>query len=166
MSVPRVAVGPYPSDFATDAVRAGGGTVVDLTDSPDSLVWLDPTDVPGLAAWLEQVPAARWVQLPFAGVERVAEAGLLDEVRIWTCAKGAYAEPVASLWPWPACATSRPESRPDRGGSRPGPACTTARSPSWAEEASPLRSFSSWRRSGSRRPWSAATRHRCPERPG
>jgi phosphoglycerate dehydrogenase-like enzyme len=95
MSVPRVAVGPYPSDFATDAVRAGGGTVVDLTDSPDSLVWLDPTDVPGLAAWLEQVPAARWVQLPFAGVERVAEAGLLDEVRIWTCAKGAYAEPVA-----------------------------------------------------------------------
>jgi phosphoglycerate dehydrogenase-like enzyme len=41
------------------------------------------------------VPDARWVQLPFAGVERVAEAGLLDDERIWTCAKGAYAEPVA-----------------------------------------------------------------------
>ena len=37
----------------------------------------------------------RWVQLPFAGVERVAEFGLLDHDRIWTCAKGSYAEPVA-----------------------------------------------------------------------
>jgi phosphoglycerate dehydrogenase-like enzyme len=35
------------------------------------------------------------VQLPFAGVEKVAEAGLLDTERVWTCAKGAYAEPVA-----------------------------------------------------------------------
>ncbi len=95
MPAPRVAVGPYPSDFAVDAVRAGGGEVVDLTDGPDSLVWLDPGDVDGLAAWLGEVPAARWVQLPFAGVERVADAGLLDTDRVWTCAKGAYAEPVA-----------------------------------------------------------------------
>jgi phosphoglycerate dehydrogenase-like enzyme len=35
------------------------------------------------------------VQLPFAGVEKVAEAGVLDGERVWTCAKGAYAEPVA-----------------------------------------------------------------------
>jgi phosphoglycerate dehydrogenase-like enzyme len=95
MSAPRVAVGPFPSEFATDAVRAGGGTVVDLDDGPDSLVWLDPGDVDGLSAWLARAPDARWVQLPFAGVERVADAGLLDEGRIWTCAKGAYAEPVA-----------------------------------------------------------------------
>ncbi len=95
MTAPRVAVGPYPSDFATDAVREGGGVVVELHESPDSLVWLDPADVVGLTAWLEQVPSARWVQLPFAGVERVAAAGLLDDTRIWTCAKGAYAEPVA-----------------------------------------------------------------------
>ena len=95
MTPPRVAVGPHPSSFATDAVREGGGEVVDLTDRPDSLVWLDPGDVDGLAAWLGDVPDARWVQLPFAGVERVAEAGLLDDHRIWTCAKGAYAEPVA-----------------------------------------------------------------------
>ncbi len=95
MTPPRVAVGPYPSDFATDAVRDGGGEVVDLADRPDSLVWLDPTDVAGLTEWLAEVPDARWVQLPFAGVERVAEAGLLDDERIWTCAKGAYAEPVA-----------------------------------------------------------------------
>jgi phosphoglycerate dehydrogenase-like enzyme len=95
MTPPRVAVGPHPSSFATDAVRDGGGEVVDLTDRPDSLVWLDPGDVEGLAGWLAEVPDARWVQLPFAGVERVAEAGLLDDQRIWTCAKGAYAEPVA-----------------------------------------------------------------------
>jgi len=95
MPPPRVAVGPFPSDFATHAVRDGGGLVVDLADRPDSLVWLDPGDVAGLTAWLAEVPDARWVQLPFAGVERVAEAGLLDDQRIWTCAKGAYAEPVA-----------------------------------------------------------------------
>ena len=95
MTPPRVAVGPFPSEFATDAVRQGGGEVVDLADRPDSLVWLDPGDVAGLTAWLAEVPDARWVQLPFAGVERVAAAGLLDDDRIWTCAKGAYAEPVA-----------------------------------------------------------------------
>lgn len=95
MTPPRVAVGPFPSAFATNAVHAGGGEVVNLDDGPDSLVWLDPSDVDGLAGWLGQVPDARWVQLPFAGVERVAEAGILDDERIWTCAKGAYAEPVA-----------------------------------------------------------------------
>jgi phosphoglycerate dehydrogenase-like enzyme len=95
MSAPRVAVGPFPSQFATDAVREGGGTAVDLADGPDSLVWLDPSDVDGLKQWLAEAPDARWVQLPFAGVERVAEAGVLDDARIWTCAKGAYAEPVA-----------------------------------------------------------------------
>jgi len=95
MSPPRVAVGPFPSEFATEAVLAGGGEVVGRDDRPDSLVWLDPGDVDGLAVWLAEVPLARWVQLPFAGVERVAAAGLLDDERIWTCAKGAYAEPVA-----------------------------------------------------------------------
>ena len=95
MNPPRVAVGPFPSPFAADAVREGGGEVVDLVDRPDSIVWLDPGNVAGLTGWLAEVPDARWVQLPFAGVERVAEAGLLDDRRIWTCAKGAYAEPVA-----------------------------------------------------------------------
>jgi len=95
MPAPRVAVGPFPSEFAVDAVHGGGGVVVELDDSPDSLVWLDPHDVDGLRRWLAEAPGARWVQLPFAGVEKVAEAGLLDADRTWTCAKGAYAEPVA-----------------------------------------------------------------------
>ena len=95
MAPPRVAVGPFPSGFATDAVRAGGGIVVDRDDRPECLVWLDPADVAGLTTWLAELPDVRWIQLPFAGVERVAEAGLLDDTRVWTCAKGAYAEPVA-----------------------------------------------------------------------
>ena len=95
MSSPRIAVGPRQGSFATDAVRDAGGTVVDIADKPDAIVWLDPADVAGLAAWLSEAPDVRWVQLPFAGVEPVAEYGLLDEARAWTCAKGSYAEPVA-----------------------------------------------------------------------
>ncbi len=49
----------------------------------------------GLADQLAIAPDARWVQLPFAGVERVARVGVLDHDRVWTCAKGSYAEPVA-----------------------------------------------------------------------
>jgi phosphoglycerate dehydrogenase-like enzyme len=33
--------------------------------------------------------------LPWAGVEAVAGSGLFDTARVWTCAKGSYAEPVA-----------------------------------------------------------------------
>jgi phosphoglycerate dehydrogenase-like enzyme len=95
MPAPRIAVGPVPASFATDAVVAGGGSVVDITDHPDALVWLDPMEVKGLADQLALAPGLRWVQLPFAGVERVAEFGLLDHDHVWTCAKGSYAEPVA-----------------------------------------------------------------------
>ncbi len=95
MTVPRIAVGPVAGEFAVRAVEDGGGTVVALRDSPDALVWLDPADVTGLEAALAAAPAVRWVQLPFAGVERVVAAGLVDAGRIWTCAKGSYAEPVA-----------------------------------------------------------------------
>lgn len=91
----RVAIGPRAGSFAVDAVKAGGGTVVEGGDNPDALVWLDPGDVAGLAEAIEVAPGLRWVQLPFAGVERVAEAGLFDHRRAWTSAKGAYAEPVA-----------------------------------------------------------------------
>lgn len=95
MSIPRVAVGPFPSEFATDAVAEAGGKLVTIDESPDALVWLDPHDVKGLADQVAAAPGLRWVQLPFAGVEKVAEYGLLDHDRIWTCAKGSYAEPVA-----------------------------------------------------------------------
>jgi phosphoglycerate dehydrogenase-like enzyme len=91
----RVAVGPAHSGFAENAVRDGGGEPTDVDASAEALVWLDPADIDGLRAALATARSARWVQLPFAGVEQVAAAGLLDPGRVWTSAKGAYAEPVA-----------------------------------------------------------------------
>jgi phosphoglycerate dehydrogenase-like enzyme len=95
MTAPRIAVGPQPWDTVISAVREAGGELAEIGPDADALVWLDAGDVDGLTKALADAPAARWVQLPFAGVERVAEAGLLDPARTWTCAKGAYAEPVA-----------------------------------------------------------------------
>ncbi len=95
MTAPRIAIGPRPASLATDAVVAGGGSIVDVADLPDALVWLDPADMAALGEWLAATPSVRWVQLPFAGVELVAEAGLLDRRHTWTCAKASYAEPVA-----------------------------------------------------------------------
>ncbi|HEX3460347.1 MAG TPA: D-isomer specific 2-hydroxyacid dehydrogenase family protein [Acidimicrobiales bacterium] len=93
--VPRVAIGPKAGSFAVEAVEKGGGTVVDVGDGPDAVVWLDSADMAGLSAALEKAPQAEWVQLPFAGVELAVEAGLLGHDRQWTSAKGAYGEPVA-----------------------------------------------------------------------
>ena len=67
--------------------------VVSLTDDPEALVWLDSHDVGGLTEALATAPGIRWVQLPSAGVESMTE--VIDQTRIWTCAKGAYAQPVA-----------------------------------------------------------------------
>jgi phosphoglycerate dehydrogenase-like enzyme len=91
----RVAIGPARSDFAEKAVREGGGEPTDVDASAEALVWLDAADVDALRTALATASSARWVQLPFAGIERVAAAGLLDPARAWTSAKGAYAEPVA-----------------------------------------------------------------------
>jgi phosphoglycerate dehydrogenase-like enzyme len=90
-----IAIGPVARDSAVRAVREGGGEPTGVDASAEALVWLDPADVDGLRAALSTATSARWVQLPFAGIERVASAGILDTGRTWTCAKGAYAEPVA-----------------------------------------------------------------------
>ncbi len=98
VTAPRVALAPAHTAFteqAEKAVRNGGGEPVDVDDHADALVWLRIRDIDGLPEALADASSARWVQLPFAGVERVAAAGLLDPARVWTSAKGAYAEPVA-----------------------------------------------------------------------
>jgi len=92
---PRIAIGPEPRESVARAVRIAGGEPTPVDAEADALVWLEPRDLAGLGQALKAAPAARWVQLPFAGIERVAEAGLLDSDHVWTCAKGAYAEPVA-----------------------------------------------------------------------
>lgn len=94
MTSPRVAIGPGRSGFAFDAVRAGGGVPADAESRADALIWLSPPDTEGLRSALDAT-SARWVQLSSAGVEQVLAAGLLGPERIWTSAKGSYAEPVA-----------------------------------------------------------------------
>ena len=93
MSAARIALSPAAEDFAADAVRAGGGEVVGLDEQPDALVWTTPGDYTALQSALDRAPTARWVQLPFAGIETVVDR--LDRDRVWTCAKGVYSEPVA-----------------------------------------------------------------------
>ena len=92
---PRIALGPSETAFAVDALRAGGGEVVALGDEPEALVWTSPRHVDELKGVLASTPTLRWVQLPFAGVERHVAAGLIDSSLVWTCAKGSYAKPVA-----------------------------------------------------------------------
>ena len=89
-----IAVAPEEAPWAVDAIRRGGGEPVRLDQGPLGLVWTT-----GAAAELRDVlrshPEISWVQLPMAGIEKMAEAGVLDRRRQWTSAKGAYAEPVA-----------------------------------------------------------------------
>ncbi|HVA75083.1 MAG TPA: D-isomer specific 2-hydroxyacid dehydrogenase family protein [Acidimicrobiales bacterium] len=95
MSAPRVAIGPRSAPFAEDAVLAGGGVPVKVDEPADALVWLSAHRMEALKEVLDREPRIRWVQLPFAGVEKAVESGVIDSSRQWSCAKGSYAEPVA-----------------------------------------------------------------------
>jgi phosphoglycerate dehydrogenase-like enzyme len=77
----------------TDAVTEAGGVVCDPADA-DGIVWTDPGDPEGLRRVLAESPAS-WIQLPFAGIEPFVAAGVIDRERVWTCAKGIYAESCA-----------------------------------------------------------------------
>lgn len=94
MGAPRVAIGPSRDALADGAVRAAGGVPTSPDSAADALVWLAPRDTAGLAAALAAT-GARWVQLSSAGIEFTAAAGLLDHDRVWTSAKGVYADLVA-----------------------------------------------------------------------
>ena len=85
--------GDPPDDELFDAVRRGGGEIADA-EKADGIVWVDPSDPDGLKQALERSPA-RWVQLPFAGIEPFVSAGVIDEGHAWTCAKGIYGESCA-----------------------------------------------------------------------
>jgi phosphoglycerate dehydrogenase-like enzyme len=92
---PRIALVPERAPaWMADAVTAGGGHLVAPREA-EGLVWGSPVDADGLAAALRDAPGVRWVQLPWAGVERFVQ--LMDDDRLWTCGKGVYAEPVAEM---------------------------------------------------------------------
>jgi phosphoglycerate dehydrogenase-like enzyme len=95
----RMYVGPERDYFGAEyadafleAVKRGGGVIVDDPEEAEALVWLgsDNSRLPELLH-----PDVRWVQLPSAGVEDWIEKGLIDTERIFTSAAGVYAETVA-----------------------------------------------------------------------
>jgi len=86
-----VAPGPVATVVA-DAITNAGGELVDDGDA-EALIWTDPSDAGALAGLLTTRPDVRWVQLPFAGVDRFG--ALFEDGRTWTSTKGAYSEPVA-----------------------------------------------------------------------
>src|SRR5688500_5053936 len=92
---PRIAIAPDSSPiWMIEAGNEGGGHVVPLAEA-EGIVWGDPRDPAALETALDQAPKARWVQLPFAGIENFVH--LLDDDHIWACGKGVYAEPVAEM---------------------------------------------------------------------
>lgn len=84
---PKIAVVP-PLEDIERAVVEGGGTISDA-EQADGIVWVDPRDPEGLRKILKGSPA-RWVQLPFAGIERFVSSRVIGPDRIWTCTKGVY----------------------------------------------------------------------------
>lgn len=93
-----IAVLPNPTAVFADAVRAGGGTVSELSADTRGIVWLSSTRAPELTRILEKNPGIGWVQLPWAGVDAFSRvlAPYAGTTRpLWTSAKGAYSQPVA-----------------------------------------------------------------------
>ncbi|MGB5760465.1 MAG: D-isomer specific 2-hydroxyacid dehydrogenase family protein [Acidimicrobiales bacterium] len=91
---PSIAVEPKSGRYESleEAVVDGGGQVVELA-SAEGLVWADPARPDELPDFLGRQESIRWVGLPFAGIEPYLP--YLDKDRIWTCARGVYARPVA-----------------------------------------------------------------------
>ncbi|MGT2462174.1 NAD(P)-dependent oxidoreductase [Sinomonas atrocyanea] len=91
----RVAVHGELLPFMTEAIEAGGASLVGLDGEPEVLVLDHGNPKRELLAVLDATPSIRWVQLPSAGIEAYADALAAHPEKVWTSAKGAYAKPVA-----------------------------------------------------------------------
>ena len=81
MRAPKIHVAPAGlRDWIRDGVQAGGGELVG-PDQADALVFTATSDPDGLRELLDAHPNIRWVQLPWAGIEAYADAGVLDPNR-------------------------------------------------------------------------------------
>ncbi|MFO7689844.1 MAG: NAD(P)-dependent oxidoreductase [Cryobacterium sp.] len=92
-----IAIEPEPNPVFDAAVRAGGGTVTELSAATRGLIWLSYARAAELGEVLAAHPDIGWVQLPWAGVDAFADV-LTEQARpglLVTSAKGAYAQPVA-----------------------------------------------------------------------
>jgi phosphoglycerate dehydrogenase-like enzyme len=78
------------------AASASGAEIVEDPSRATGVLWCTPRPA-GLAELLETAPEVKWVQLPFAGVERFS--GLIERHRdqTWTCAKEIYGPAVAEF---------------------------------------------------------------------
>ena len=82
---------PKPWDAVVDDLTEHGHTLVDLDESPDVLVFRgDPEDFPE-----ELPPSVKLVQMAYAGVEKLVEAGVLDPEVPTANAAGIYDDTVA-----------------------------------------------------------------------
>ena len=93
MPVP-VHIAPAGSPWAgpvAAAIEAGGGRVAGL-DEARALVWLD-VRIDGLADALHE--RIEWTQFRMAGVDALIAAGVIDDCRVYTTARGIYADSVA-----------------------------------------------------------------------
>ena len=83
-------LGPEERPELRAAIEEGGGRLGPL-ERADGVVWLghDPDALPELP------DSVRWVQRPFAGVERWVEAGAIAGERTFTSAAGVFGLPVA-----------------------------------------------------------------------
>ena len=88
MRAPAIAVAPSGEEMFGPLIEEAGGRLVQPSEA-EGLVWTDPGDAAGLKELLARSPA-RWVQLPFAGIESFFAAGAIEPDRTWTCAKGIY----------------------------------------------------------------------------
>ncbi len=86
---PRIHIAPIATDELTAAVARGEGVVADDPEEADGLIWINPRDPDGLKDLLQR-SSAKWIQLPFAGIEGFIAAGVIDPARTWTCTKGVY----------------------------------------------------------------------------
>ncbi|MEW9550294.1 D-isomer specific 2-hydroxyacid dehydrogenase family protein [Nonomuraea sp. NPDC050783] len=87
-----VHVGPEPVPVLVEAVRRAGGQPVPLEEA-EAIVYYgsgDPDELRGMVH-----DRIRWVQLPNAGVERLAAAGVITDEPVFTAATGSYGPQVA-----------------------------------------------------------------------
>jgi phosphoglycerate dehydrogenase-like enzyme len=89
----RVWLGPERPTALRHAIHESGGVEVDIAEA-NAIVWsaLDH-DVSAMSGLLH--PGIEWVQLDVAGVDHWIDAGLIDDGRLWTSARGRYGAAVA-----------------------------------------------------------------------
>jgi phosphoglycerate dehydrogenase-like enzyme len=97
LDVGPISLAPDGDDYFGQAVRNAGGVVVPLSAASRGLVWLSHDKADDLDSVLHAHPHLSWIQLPWAGVDAFARAIEKHSRpgRVFTSAKGAYAEPVA-----------------------------------------------------------------------